>query len=766
MTVRRPEMPQPTERVVYRAPGDPARTRSGFPAGGLMLLVPLALLALLVPVHDSWAAQFLLILLLLTIPGVILLRALRIPGSAIASFPVYVPCASLVVLLGSGLAVDLTGPVVGIAAPLRPWPMLAGLELICLILLAVSVDAPPSVAIPWHGLARPGRTALPLLLPLAAAAGALRLNSDHGNSIAMVALCSCVLVSIAVLVYAQKLDVPLVAVVLYAVGLAMLWSFSLRGASVYGYDISDEYYVFQHVVASGIWHPADAENAYAAMLTTTVLPAELHALTGVPDLLVFKLVYPAITALFPVACFFLARRILCTRWAFAAGALIITQSGFGQELPALARQEPALVLFTALVSAVLETELPRRLRWPLVLLLALAMVVSHYTTTYVTITLLGIALFFQWVTSWFRPLPRISGGMAVAFIAATIGAAIWYGPVTNSSSNVIHLAQTTRSQGLDLLPNRAQGGGLLAAYLDGNTSTPISVGQYAQLVHNEYVKNEPFVHPLPDASNRAYMLRNSVTVTPPVKWSLGYDALSVGAVIAQQLIYPLGAVGALILVFGRRVSAVARQIGLLTVATLVFLLAIRFSGTLATFYNTERALLQAMFFLDIPLFWCLQAWGGRRELRQASAVTAAAAAIAVIFTVSNGLAGAVLGGGTATNLANSGDDFEQFYVTAPELASASWLGTQMRHGQLVYADEYGQLPLVSMTGISTGLLVGLTPETLSNHAWVYASRTNVIDDQARASFEDHSVSYVFPSEFLNANYNLVYTNGSSKVYHR
>lgn len=480
----------------------------------------------------------------------------------------------------------------------------------------------------------------------------------------------------------------------------------------------------------------------------------------------FKLVYPAITALFPVAVFFLARRILCTRWAFAAGALIITQSGFGQELPALARQEIALILFTALVSAVLETELPRRLQWLLALLFALAMVVSHYTTTYVTITLLGLALFFQWVTSWFRPLPRISGGMAVAFIAATVGAVIWYGPVTHSSSNVIHLAQAARSQGLDLLPNRSQDGGLLAAYLDGNTVTPISAGEYAQIVHNEYAKNKPFVYPLPGASNHAYMLRDSVTVTPPVKWRLGYNALGVAEVLAQQLIYLLAAVGALILVLGRRASAVARQIGLLTVATLVLLLAIRFSGTLAAFYNAERALLQAMFFLDIPLFWCVQALGDRRGLRQTCAITAGAALIAVIFTVSNGLVGAVLGGGTATNLANNGDDFEQFYVTAPELASASWLGEQVRYGQLVYADNYGQLPLVSMTGISTGLLLDVTPETLSNHAWVYASQTNVIDDQARASFGGHSVSYVFPSAFLNANYNLVYTNGSSKVYHR
>ena len=251
-----------------------------------------------------------------------------------------------------------------------------------------------------------------------------------------------------------------------------------------------------------------------------------------------------------------------------------------------------------------------------------------------------------------------------------------------------------------------------------------------------------------------------------MKWPLAYNAFGLGQVLAQQLIYLLGAAGALVLVFRRRVPVIARQIALLTLATLLFLAAIRVSGTLATFYNAQRALLQAMAFLAIPVAWCLQAAAGQRKLRRACAVAAAAVLVAVIFATGNGLVGAVAGGGTATNLANSGEDYEQFYVTTPELAGAAWLGAQAAPGQLVYADEYGQLPLVSVTGLRSGLLLDITPETLSSQAWVYASSTNVIDGRARASYDGHSVSYVFPAGFLNANYDLVYTNGTSEVYHR
>ena len=770
MTVRWLEVPRPVEGLAQRVsggpPGNPVKKWSGAHPDSVAFLAVLLFLAVLVPAHRLWEAQLLLVPLLLTVPGVLLLRALRIPGRTVVSFPVYVPCASLAVLLFSGLAADLAGPLIGIAEPLRPWPMLVTLELICLGLVAVSVGAPASVAIPWRSLRRPGRAALPLILPLVAAAGALRLNSGHGDGVALIALCACVLVTVAVLIYAPKLDAPVMAVTLYAVGLAMLWSFALRGASVYGFDISDEYYVLQQTVAAGVWHTAHQDNAYAALLSTTVLPAELHALSGLPALFVFKVVYPALSALIPVAVFCLARRILSLRWAFAAGALIITQSGFGQELPAVARQEIALVLFTALVAAILDSELARRQQWFLVVSFALAMILSHYTTSYVTITLLGLGIALQFVMSWFRPVPKVSGGMVVAFATTALAAFFWFGPVTHSSSNVSQFTQVAQAQGLNLLPNRAQGGGLVGAYLEGNTVTPMSAAQYAAAVHQEYVATKPFVHPLPDASDSRYALRDSATPTPPVRLKPVYNAFGEAEIIAQQVIYLLAAVGALCLVLRRKVPLVGRLLGLLTLGTLIFLVTIRLSGTLATFYNSERALLQAMVFLDIPLFWCLQAFAVKRKIRQAAALTAGAALIAVIFTASNGLTGAVLGGGTASNLANSGDDYNQFYRTVPELASASWLGAHVRKGQLVYADEYGQLPLVSTTGIVSGLMLDVTPGTLSSQAWVYASRTNTIVGQAHASYKGHSVSYVFPARFVNGNYDLVYTNGSSEVFHR
>ena len=62
-----------------------------------------------------------------------------------------------------------------------------------------------------------------------------------------------------------------------------------------------------------------------------------------------------------------------------------------------------------------------------------------------------------------------------------------------------------------------------------------------------------------------------------------------------------------------------------------------------------------------------------------------------------------------------------------------------------------------MTGISNGLLLDLTPQTLnSTHGCTPAGPTSS-DGRRFALYNDHLATYVFPAAFLSANYDLVYT---------
>jgi uncharacterized membrane protein len=722
----------------------------------------LTLVALLVPLHRWWTAQVMLVPLLLTVPGIILLRALRVPVNLIASFPVYVPCASIIVMFGSGLTVDVVGPLVGVAAPLRALPLLVGLEVTCSALLAASRNAPADVGIQWGTISRPASLAWPLILPLIAAAGALRLNSGHNAFIAIIAAFSFVALLVTAAVMSSRLGDTLLRVILHAASLAVLWSFSLRGDGLYGFDISTEYQRLQQTINSGIWHAAHPNDAYGAMLSVTVMPTELHELSGVPGLLVLKVVYPVLFAFFPVTIFDLARRILSPCWSFIAAAFTVGQYAF-TEIASVARQEIGLIFFVALAAAMLETRMQRRSQWSLVVLLALGMALSHYSTTYFAITITGLMLPVQWVFSRFCQIPRVTGAVALAFLTAFAGAVIWYIPVTHSDSHLLQVAQTVQTQGLNLLPNRVPGGSWLSAYLQGNTKTPISAATYQTDIKN-YYRNITFIKSLPDATR--YSLRNSVVPVPPVKWRLGYDLLGVGLLIIEQLANLVAALGGLLMVVRRDAPVIVRQIGLLALVITLLLTLIRFSGTLATAYGQERAQLQGLVFLAVSLCWTGHVLAGSQKKRQARVLTLATLCLAVLLVNTSYLAGAALGGGTSANLANSGSAYEYFVASTPELASAEWLGKAAEPGQLVYADEYAQLPLAATTGIQNGLILDVTPATIDSQAWIYASRTNVIDGRAFALYNDHLATYYFPFGFLNDNFDLVYTNGSSEVFHR
>jgi uncharacterized membrane protein len=725
----------------------------------------LALLAVLAPLNRWWSAQVLLVPLLFIAPGLILLRALRVPRQVVSSFPVYVPCASIAVLFVSGVAVDLIGPLIGLAAPLHTWPMLVGIELTCSVLLATSVNVAPEVAIDWRLPLRSCRSAWPLALPLLAAAGAVRLNNGHNHDVALAGVAAYVLLLVIAAAVSSRLSETLLAVILYAASIAVTWSYSLRGDGVYGFDIATEYQRLQQTILTGVWHTPHPGDAYGALLSVTVMPAQLHALSGVSGLLVLKLVYPMIYAFFPVAIFDLARRFIAPCWSFAAAAFTIGQYAF-IEIASVARQEIALIFFAALVMAVIDTRLQRRVQFPLISILSLAMALSHYSTTYVAITVFGLALPLQWLLSWFRAMPRISGAMAVAFIAAAAGAVIWYGPVTQSDSHLLQVSQTVQAQGLDLLPNRTPGSGLLAAYLQGNTVTPISAAQYQSGIYDFYRINRPYIKPLPDAHQAQYDLRNAAVQKPPIKWHLGYDALSLSLLIVEQLANIIAALSALLMIVRRESSDIVRQVGLLALVTTLLLTILRFSGTLAAAYGQERAQLQGLTLLAIALCWPMQRAAEKKKKPRRLILPVIVACLAVVLVSTSYLAGAVLGGGISANLTNSGAAYENFYATTPEFAAAQWLGKFIVPGQLVYADQYGQLRLAEVTNIEHGLTLDLTPLTIDQNAWVYASRANVVNHQAFAVYNNHSVTFVFPASFLSANYDLVYTDGSSEVYHR
>jgi uncharacterized membrane protein len=744
---------EPAETVLDMLPG-----RAGWKIfrsyGPFLVLLPA-----LVAYDRLWFAQLLLVLLLLVFPGVLLLRTLRVSGEAVAASPVYVPAASLAVLTASGLAVDLIGPLVRVHEPLRAIPLICGLELTCVALTFVATRSPADAAVPWRRLNYPLRGAWPLIIPLIAAVGALRLNNGHSSAVAVLAVCLSVAAFAWALIRAHRMGTAQLITTVYAVSLALMWGYSLRGTLVYGFDISTEYGILHQTVLSGVWHSSHPGDAYGALPSVTVLPAELHFLTGISDLMILKLVYPAITALFPVGIFSFSRRFLRPRWGFAAAAFVVMQSAFGQELPALARQEIALIFFIAMIAAMFDSTLGRRPRWTLTAMFGVGMAISHYSTAYFAIGMLAMLLLVEWLVSLRRDVPRLVGAFAVALIAATVSAALWYGPITKSSSNLSQFISSAKEAGPELFSG---GSSLLTG---ASTDTPMSAAAYQSTVSTYYKQYRAFVVPFPDASEPQYALKAaSSPPTPAERVPAVHSLINLGDLVLTELADLVAACAAIYIALRRKTPPAVRLIFLFGIGTLLELGILRASPTLSGSYNQPRALIQGFTVLGIPLMWPLQHFSTRLRRHGKMVITVGVLALGAFFIDNSGLMGSLLGGGTATNFANSGEDYERYFVTAQELAAAQWLSLQIRNEQLVYADSYGELRLAAVGVKYEGLLNDITPATLNQSAWIYATTANVADGHARVYFNNKEVTYEFPEGFLNSHYGVMYSDGSSEVF--
>lgn len=756
-----------TETIVpERPPAGPPETRTRSLAPWDLALSILGVLAIgaLSRVRGVWIAQGAELALLLSVPGFILLRALPVSAEAVRGFPIYVLGASIAVLMGAGLIVDLVGPPLGVSRPLATVPLTVAICAVCAALIPVGLlRGAPSIVGGLGGTARLWR-AWPLLLPVLAWIGATRFNNGHGAGFAIAAVA---ITGVALMLAAWRADRwtrAQTGLLVYGTALALMWGFTLRSRFVYGFDITGEYQTFLQVLHDGRWHAAHHGDPYGAMLSLTIFPATLVAMTGATPLLVLKAIYPCLFAFFPVAVYLLATRVLRWRFAYLAVLFVLVQTYLFQQLPAIARQEIALLFFVCLVFAMFDRRLRRGGRIATCSLFALALVLSHYSTAYVTIAILAAAIGLELA----RRLIRRDGEKVVIapFVTALAvmagAAAIWYQPVTHSAQNLSQFVSDLGDKGISPFPNA--GGGILHSYLSGNLTSRVSGARFATLAHNDYAKHRTYVHPLPQASQAAFGLRDASAPRYRYRSAPAASALGAEEVLVAQLTNLFAAIGALVLWWRRRGDPAARGIALLGVGTLLFLLAIRLSGTVSNDYNQERAFLQAMVPLSVCLAWMIQRGSELPRLGRALPV-AFAVALGLMFLTTSGLRGPLVGGATATNLASQGEDYDRYYVTPSELAAARWLNGAAPPGEIVSADRYGALRIQGATNRIHAVLPQLTPRTLDIHAWVYADTANFVGHRARGEEDGHFALYVWP-DYVGEFWNLVYTNGSSAVYAR
>lgn len=331
------------------------------------------------------------------LPGVVILRILRMHRLGSVVTLLYAVGLSVTFNMFLGFLINFVYPAIGIAHPISPiplfttWIIVLGLLCICAYLR----DKNYSYSNAWRlaDLLSPSVLFF-ILLPLLAIAGANAVNYYDNNIVLLVLLALIALIAI-VIISTKIIPAHLYPLAVFSIALALLWHYSLISNHLTGYDIFAEYFFYSQVVKIGYWDQAIL-HTYNAMLSITILPAVYTYFLNMSGEAFFKIVYPLLYALVPLALYTIYDRPLGSKRAFAATFYFMAISVFFLIMTSLARQMVAELFFLLLIMLIIDKQITSS-RKILFILFGASLVVSHYSLSYIFMAFLILSVIVLYI---------------------------------------------------------------------------------------------------------------------------------------------------------------------------------------------------------------------------------------------------------------------------------------------------------------------------------------------------------------------------------
>lgn len=741
-------------------------------------LIALALLniSILTQIHglsDVMGAVFLAIF-----PGLLIQRAMAFRAEYVWERIVHTVALSISFVMFAGLAVNTLLPVLNILRPLEQMPILISFDVFLLILIVTNAFLKKEMRIFFSEI--PLKNVLQqifphflfFIFPISAIAGATILNNGGSNIVTLTTIFIVAVFFLYVVLSEHSKRKNLIITGLYCTSLALLFTASMRSSHVVGWDINAELQVFRLTQAAGYWSMAHLQDAYNACLSITLLPTIFSSFVHMHDEYIYKFLFQLIFALMPISIFYFVRIFANTRVALLAIALLVGNAFFshGIGMPALVRQELGFLYFGLILLVLFSLNLNARMRYALAIIYGFSMVVSHYSTTYITVSLFALMAslnFGLYIAKKIFPhiFPgNVSRTIGIWFVAIlAIGTFIWGGVITQTSNNLTGFLDHSRSS-------------IAESFMYDTWSRAVaqvlsSYPHYEDL--DEYKKQETirFRQLHQDMTFYKNEQVNLEELVPTVFAQSPSLLGSTAKVLANQVFQVLKLIlNNLFIVLGMMIFIYQWYVGkfkssefiLLMVSGFVALGLILVLPDALVQYNLDR-----MYFQLLMMWALLSATAGLAVLsflptRMRFATLGTMYCALMLFYSS--FVFSVTGGKALVSISNFGADYEKFYAYDSEVSAAHWLGESSGNTP-IFANSSGYLRLRSHGNVDPHRIFMTTlPSMIDKNSYVFLTHMSVVAGISDYIFYNEEYGYTAPISFLNKNKDAIYDSGTSKVF--
>jgi len=331
------------------------------------------------------------------IPGLLILRIFRLNKLSIIETLLYSVGLGIACVMFLGFLMNMLYPLIGIPRPISTYPVIATMTVVVLILCAIahkrwgSRKEPLSQdgLIQRHELLSPPTLFL-FLLPILSALGVFLVFLFHNNTVLLLLFSLIAIVPI-LIVFGKFIPEKLYPLAIMSIGIALLWQCSLLSFDLPDGDILVEYYYQGVVLRNSLWDATVTSNVNA-MLSVAMLAPIYSLVLNLNTVWVYKIIYPLLYSLVPLVLFQVYRKQTGDKIAFLGAFFFLSFPEFFSTMPSMPRQIVAELFIALSLLLFVSKEMTSIKRATLLIIFGLAIVVSHYGTSYIYMFYLFIAL--------------------------------------------------------------------------------------------------------------------------------------------------------------------------------------------------------------------------------------------------------------------------------------------------------------------------------------------------------------------------------------
>ena len=343
------------------------------------------------------------------VPGILILRILKVHSISAVESLVYSVGLSLAFIMFTGLFMNFAFPLFGISKPISIFPLMVTFTGFILILGAIAYKRDKDFLTPSQSNSSPVFSPpylFLILLPLLAILGALLVNYYQNNTLLLIFILV-VAAIVGLVAFGKFIPERAYPLAIVMIAIALLCHVSLSSSFLFGYDIMAEWRYQNFVAQGGYWDSTIWGNVNTA-LSIVMLGPIYSTILNMEVVWIFKIIYPLFFCLVPVALFHIYREQIGSRRAFLSAFFFMSMMIFF--ILGSGRQQVAELFFALLILLMVDRKMTPLQKSALAIIFVMALPVSHYGIAYVSFAffvigwLLLILMRSKVVAYWWRNL--------------------------------------------------------------------------------------------------------------------------------------------------------------------------------------------------------------------------------------------------------------------------------------------------------------------------------------------------------------------------